>query len=262
MAGDVVLEVEGLRKRFGAQEVLRGVSFTVGRGEVKVIMGPSGSGKSTLLRSINLLVRPDAGRIALEGRELYPRQEIPVTEARRRIGFVFQHFNLFTHLTAIENVMIGLVRVLRLPREEARRRAEEALRMVGIGEDLWGKYPAQLSGGQQQRVAIARAIAMQPSIILMDEPTSALDPELVGEVLRVIGELARRRVTMLIVTHEVDFALEAADEIMVMEGGVIVERGTPEEILENPRHERTRRFLERILRRRGESTGAGGGARG
>ena len=153
------------------------------------------------------------------------------------------------HLTALDNVRIGLIKVKKLPPEEATRRAAEALRMVGITEDLWRKYPAQLSGGQQQRVAIARAIAMEPSIILMDGPTSALDPELVGEVLKVIEELARRRTTMLIVTHELDFALEAADEIMIMDQGVIVERGTPDEILRNPKHERTRRFIERILRR-------------
>jgi polar amino acid transport system ATP-binding protein len=248
--GDVVLRVENLWKSYGRQTVLRGVSFTVRRGEVKVIIGPSGSGKSTLLRCINLLVKPDRGRIELEGMEVYPRPSVSINKIRERIGFVFQHFNLFMHLTALDNVRIGLIKVKKMSKEEATRRAIEALKMVGITEDLWYKYPAQLSGGQQQRVAIARAIAMEPSIILMDEPTSALDPELVGEVLKVIEELARRKTTMLIVTHELDFALEAADEIMVLDGGVIVERGSPEEILRNPRHERTRRFIERILRRR------------
>jgi polar amino acid transport system ATP-binding protein len=246
---DIVLRVEDLWKSFGKQTVLRGVTFTVKRGEVKVLMGPSGGGKSTLLRTINLLVRPDRGRIELEGVEVFPRPAMKINKIRERIGFVFQQFNLFMHLTALDNVRIGLIKVKKLPPEEATRRAAEALRMVGITEDLWHKYPAQLSGGQQQRVAIARAIAMEPSIILMDEPTSALDPELVGEVLKVIEELARRRTTMLIVTHELDFALEAADEIMIMDQGVIVERGTPDEILRNPKHERTRRFIERILRR-------------
>ncbi len=246
---DIVLRVEDLWKSFGKQTVLRGVTFTVKRGEVKVLMGPSGGGKSTLLRTINLLVRPDRGRIELEGIEVFPRPAMKINKIRERIGFVFQQFNLFMHLTALDNVRIGLIKVKKLPPEEATRRAIEALQMVGITEDLWHKYPAQLSGGQQQRVAIARAIAMKPSIILMDEPTSALDPELVGEVLKVIEELARRRTTMLIVTHELDFALEAADEIMIMDQGVIVERGTPDEILRNPKHERTRRFIERILRR-------------
>lgn len=246
---DIVLRVEDLWKSFSKQTVLRGVTFTVKRGEVKVLMGPSGGGKSTLLRTINLLVRPDKGRIELEGAEVFPRPAMKINKIRERIGFVFQQFNLFMHLTALDNVRIGLIKVKKLPPEEATRRAAEALRMVGITEDLWRKYPAQLSGGQQQRVAIARAIAMEPSIILMDEPTSALDPELVGEVLKVIEELARRRTTMLIVTHELDFALEAADEIMIMDQGVIVERGTPDEILRNPKHERTRRFIERILRR-------------
>ncbi len=246
---DIVLRVEDLWKSFGKQTVLRGVTFTVKRGEVKVLMGPSGGGKSTLLRTINLLVRPDRGRIELEGIEVFPRPAMKINKIRERIGFVFQQFNLFMHLTALDNVRIGLIKVKKLPPEEATRRAIEALRMVGITEDLWHKYPAQLSGGQQQRVAIARAIAMEPSIILMDEPTSALDPELVGEVLKVIEELARRRTTMLIVTHELDFALEAANEIMIMDQGVIVERGTPDEILRNPKHERTRRFIERIVRR-------------
>jgi len=246
---DIVLRVEDLWKSFSKQTVLRGVTFTVKRGEVKVLMGPSGGGKSTLLRTINLLVRPDKGRIELEGAEAFPRPAMKINKIRERIGFVFQQFNLFMHLTALDNVRIGLIKVKKLPPEEATRRAAEALRMVGITEDLWRKYPAQLSGGQQQRVAIARAIAMEPSIILMDGPTSALDPELVGEVLKVIEELARRRTTMLIVTHELDFALEAADEIMIMDQGVIVERGTPDEILRNPKHERTRRFIERILRR-------------
>lgn len=243
---DVVLRVEDLWKSYGKTLVLRGVGFEVRRGEVKVLMGPSGSGKSTLLRCINLLVTPDKGRIELEGEEVFPKPARSISSIRQRIGFVFQQFNLFMHLTALENVEIGLVKVKKMPRSEARRKAVEALEMVGLGREVWGKYPAQLSGGQQQRVAIARAIAMEPSIILMDEPTSALDPELVGEVLKVIERLAREKTTMLIVTHEIDFALRAADEIMVMDNGVIVEKGSPQEITMNPRHERTRRFLESI----------------
>ena len=249
MTSDIVLRVENLWKSYGKLQVLRGVSFTVRRGEVKVIIGPSGSGKSTLLRCINLLVRPDKGRIELEGHEVFPRPSMSISKIRERIGFVFQQFNLFMHLTALDNVRIGLIKVKKMSKEEATKKAIEALRMVGIDESLWNKYPAQLSGGQQQRVAIARAIAMEPSIILMDEPTSALDPELVGEVLKVIEKLAKQRKTMLIVTHELDFALEAADEIMVLDHGVIVERGTPEEILRHPKHERTRKFIERIARR-------------
>ena len=249
MTSDIVLSVENLWKSYGKLQVLRGVSFTVRRGEVKVIIGPSGSGKSTLLRCINLLVRPDKGRIELEGHEVFPRPSMSISKIRERIGFVFQQFNLFMHLTALDNVRIGLIKVKKMSKEEATKKAIEALRMVGIDESLWNKYPAQLSGGQQQRVAIARAIAMEPSIILMDEPTSALDPELVGEVLKVIEKLAKQRKTMLIVTHELDFALEAADEIMVLDHGVIVEKGTPEEILRRPKHERTRKFIERIARR-------------
>ncbi len=246
---DIVLKVEDLWKSYGKTSVLRGVSFEVRRGEVKVLMGPSGAGKSTLLRCINLLVRPDKGRIELEGDEVYPNPSKSLSKIRQKIGFVFQHFNLFMHLTALDNVRIGLIKVKKMSKEEATRKAIEALEMVGIGKDLWHKYPAQLSGGQQQRVAIARAIAMEPSIILMDEPTSALDPELVGEVLRVIEELAKRKTTMLIVTHEMGFALKAADEIMIMDNGVIVERGSPKEIVRNPRHERTRRFIQSILAR-------------
>ncbi len=246
---DEVLRVENLWKSYGETSVLRGVSFEVKRGEVKVIMGPSGAGKSTLLRCINLLVKPDRGRILLEGREIYPKPYDAIHRIRQRIGFVFQSFNLFLHMTVLDNVRVGLVKVKKLSKEEATKIAIEALRMVGIGPELWNKYPAQLSGGQQQRVAIARAIAMNPSIMLMDEPTSALDPELVGEVLNVIRDLAARRMTMVIVTHEIDFAIDVADEILVIDDGKIVERGKPQEIISNPKHPRTRRFLERLKRR-------------
>ncbi len=240
-----VLRVENLWKSFGKQVVLKGVSFSVKEGETKVIIGPSGTGKSTLLRCINLLVKPDKGKIFLDGEEI-TRPGIDESKIRTKIGFVFQQFNLFLHLNALENVMIGLIKVKKMPREKARKIAEEALLSVGIDESLWKKYPAQLSGGQQQRVAIARAIAMNPRIILFDEPTSALDPELIGEVLKVMEDLARKGTTMLVVTHEITFAMKVGDEILFMDGGKIVERGPPREVILNPKHERTRRFLSRI----------------
>jgi len=242
---DKILEIEDLHKRFGNLEVLKGVSFNVYRGETKVIIGPSGAGKSTLLRCINLLVKPDRGRIFLEGEEI-TKPKVNLIKVRQKIGFVFQHFNLFMHLTALDNVRIGLIKVRKLSKEEATKRAQEALRLVGIDEKLWNLYPAQLSGGQQQRVAIARAIAMEPKIILFDEPTSALDPELIGEVLNVMEDLARRKMTMLVVTHEMGFAMKVADEILFMDDGRIVERGPPRQLLFNPKHERTKRFLSRI----------------
>jgi len=243
---DVVLRVENLRKRFGSEEVLKGVSFEVKRGEVKAIMGPSGAGKSTLLKCIDLLVEPDEGRIWLEGVELTD-PEINVNEQRRKIGFVFQEFNLFHHLTALENVMIGLRKVRKLPKDKARKRAEEALLRVHIDEKLWNKYPAQLSGGQKQRVAIARALAMEPSIMLYDEPTSALDPQLTGEVLEVIKELADSGMTSIIVTHEVGFALEVADELMIMVNGEIIERGAPAEVIYYPKAGSTKLFFEKMI---------------
>lgn len=241
------MKVENLRKRFGNEEVLKGISFDVMRGEVKVIMGPSGAGKSTLLKCIDLLVKPDEGRIWLEGVELTD-PAVNVNEQRRKIGFVFQEFNLFHHLTAIENVMIGLRKVKKLPKDKARELAEKALLRVHIDESLWNKYPAQLSGGQKQRVAIARALAMEPSIMLYDEPTSALDPQLTGEVLQVIKELADSGMTSIIVTHEVGFALEVADELMIMVGGRIIERGRPAEVVYSPESESTKAFFRKVLR--------------
>ncbi len=248
MVGDeIVLRVENIHKRYKDQEVLKGVTFEVRRGETKVIAGPSGAGKSTLLRCINLLTKPDKGRVWLEGVELTD-PETNINKMRQKIGFVFQEFNLFHHLTALENVMIGLTKVKKLPKDVARKKAEEALLTVHITEDLWHKYPAQLSGGQKQRVAIARALAMDPVIILYDEPTSALDPQLVGEVLRVMEELARKGVTGLVVTHEIGFALEVADEILFMYGGRILERGPPREVVFSPKHEVTRKFFENITK--------------
>ena len=248
---EVILKVEDIHKSYGKVQVLKGVSFELRKGETKVIAGPSGAGKSTLLRCINLLTKPDKGRVWLEGIELTD-PKVDINKMRAKIGFVFQHFNLFAHLTALENVMIGPIKVLKLSKEEARRRAEEALLKVHITEDLWNKYPAQLSGGQQQRVAIARALAMNPVVILYDEPTSALDPELVGEVLQVMKELAKQKVTSLVVTHEIGFAVSVADELMFMYGGKILERGPPREVVYNPKHEVTKRFFANISKLYGE----------
>ncbi|EEB73407.1 amino acid ABC transporter ATP-binding protein [Thermococcus sp. AM4] len=242
---DRVLVIRNLTKRFGEKPVLKGISFEVERGETKVIIGPSGAGKSTLLRCINRLIEPDEGEIIFNGTNILDRN-VDIRKIRARIGFVFQHFNLFKHLTALENVKIGLKVVKGMSDEEAEKKAIEALKMVHLEEDAFHKYPAQLSGGQQQRVAIARALAMEPEIILFDEPTSALDPQLAGEVLDVMRELARKKVTMLVVTHEIGFALNAADEVLFFYDGVIWESGKPEEILYNPKKKETREFLRRI----------------
>ncbi len=242
-----VLKVEDLRKSYGKNEVLRGVSFSIKENEIKVIIGPSGGGKSTLLYCINFLTKPDSGKIYLDSEEI-TKQGVNLSKIREKIGFVFQHFNLFMHLSAIENVLIGLTKVKGLKKEEATQIAEDALNLVGIDKKLWKLYPAQLSGGQQQRVAIARAIAMNPRIILFDEPTSALDVELIGEVLKVIKNLAEKGITMLLVTHELDFAKDVADEIMFLDEGRIIEKGKPEEIILNPKSERIKKFLGMISR--------------
>ena len=247
MSRDVVLRAEDIHKSYGKLKVLKGVSLEIRRGETKVIAGPSGAGKSTLLRCLNLLVKPDKGRVWLEDVELTdPRTDI--NKMRQKIGFVFQEFNLFHHLTALENVMIGLTKVKKMSKQEALAKAKEALLTVHITEDLWHKYPAQLSGGQKQRVAIARALAMDPVIILYDEPTSALDPQLVGEVLQVMKELSRKGVTSLVVTHEIGFALEVADELMFMYDGRILEKGPPKEVVFNPKYEVTKRFFANVAR--------------
>ena len=240
-----VLRVESLKKSYHKNEVLKGVSFSINEGETKVIIGPSGGGKSTLLYCINYLQKPDSGDIYLDSEPVTPKN---IYEARKKIGFVFQYFNLFMHLTALDNVMIGLTKVKKLPKDEAMKIAKDSLLLVGIKEDLFSHYPAQLSGGQQQRVAIARAIAMNPRIILFDEPTSALDVELIGEVLQAMKTLADKGITMLIVTHELEFARNVAHEIMFLESGVIAEKGAPEEIIENPKSERLRKFLSKIAR--------------
>ncbi len=239
------IDVQGLRKAFGELEVLRGVDFSVARGEVVCVIGPSGSGKSTLLRCVNLLEEPSAGRVMVAGTDVTD-PDVDIDLVRRRIGMVFQAFNLFPHLTALENLTIAQRRVLRRDRADAERIARANLERVGLG-DKAAAYPAQLSGGQQQRVAIARALSMEPELMLFDEPTSALDPELVGDVLAVMRGLARDGMTMLVVTHEMSFAREVADRVVFMDGGVIVEEGTPEQVVGAPRHERTRTFLARVL---------------
>lgn len=245
----MVLEIEELRKSYGSVEVLKGVNLEVRKGETKVIMGPSGAGKSTLLKCINMLVRPDSGRIYVDGEEV-TSPEADVVKIRQKIGFVFQEFNLFNHLNVLKNVTIGLTKVKKMSEREAVLRAKEVLETVRIGEELWSRYPAQLSGGQKQRVAIARALAMDPIIMLYDEPTSALDPELSYEVLDVMRELAEKGVTSLIVTHELGFALEAANSIAIMEGGKIVREGSPEEVLWSFSNWNPNRFYGRVIQPR------------
>jgi polar amino acid transport system ATP-binding protein len=250
-----MVRAEGVSKSFGTNHVLQGIDLQVDRGEVLCIIGPSGSGKSTFLRCINHLERVDAGRLSVDGEVVGYRQhgeklyELKPKEAarqRREIGMVFQRFNLFPHMTALENVTEAPIGVKRTPKAAAVARAQELLERVGLG-DKGGHYPAQLSGGQQQRVAIARALAMEPKLMLFDEPTSALDPELVGEVLDVMKELAASGMTMIVVTHEMGFAREVADELVFMDGGVVVESGDPREVLANPQHERTQAFLSKVL---------------
>jgi len=241
-----ILRLEGVRKSFGDNLVLDGIDLEVQTGEVLVVIGPSGSGKSTLLRCVNLLEPIQAGRIFFEGEEI-TRDGVDVSAVRQRIGIVFQQFNLFPHLTVIDNLTLAARRIRKLPRAEAERRARELLDVVGLPEKA-GQHPHQLSGGQQQRVAIARALMMSPKVVLFDEVTSALDPELVGEVLVVMRDLARGSgTTMLVVTHEMHFARDVGDRVVFMDGGKIVEQGRPADVLDNPREERTRRFLRRSL---------------
>jgi polar amino acid transport system ATP-binding protein len=255
MGEEALVRIRGLHKNFGGHVVLDGVDLDVREGEVAVLLGPSGAGKSTLLRCVNHLEKPDAGFVRVGGaisgyryargrlHELRPRE---ITRQRGRIGMVFQQFNLFPHLTVLDNIVEGPVATGRHGRREAAERARELLERVGLaGREK--AYPRQLSGGQQQRVAIARALAMEPALMLFDEPTSALDPELVGEVLAVIRDLAVSGMTMLIVTHEIGFAREVADTVVFLEGGRIIESGPPGEVLVNPRHERARAFLSAVL---------------
>jgi polar amino acid transport system ATP-binding protein len=250
-----MVEADQVSKSFGSNEVLKSISLTVNRGEVLCIVGPSGSGKSTFLRCINHLETVNAGRLRVEGvlvgykekgdklHELHPKE---AAAQRRDIGMVFQRFNLFPHMTALENVIEAPIRVKKVPRAQAVARAKELLAQVGLAEKA-DSYPAHLSGGQQQRVAIARALAMDPKLMLFDEPTSALDPELVGEVLDVMKQLAKDGMTMIVVTHEMGFAREVADSLVFMDGGVVVESGKPRDVLANPQHERTKAFLSKVL---------------
>jgi polar amino acid transport system ATP-binding protein len=250
-----MVRAEGVRKRFGRLEVLKGITLEVQIGEVMCLLGPSGSGKSTFLRCINHLEKIDSGRLSVDGElvgyrqvgdKLHELRESEVALKRSEIGMVFQHFNLFPHMTALENVTCAPIRVKGESRERARSRARELLGRVGLAEKL-DAYPAQLSGGQQQRVAIARALAMEPKLMLFDEPTSALDPELVGDVLAAMQLLAQEGMTMIVVTHEMGFAREVADTAVFMDGGIVVESGRPTDVLSNPSHERTRAFLSKVL---------------
>ncbi|MCU1585803.1 MAG: hypothetical protein QOI70_1899 [Microbacteriaceae bacterium] len=250
-----MVEADQVSKSFGSNHVLKSISLTVNRGEVMCLVGPSGSGKSTFLRCINHLEQVDAGRLRVDGTLIGYREkgdklhELKPQEAalqRRDIGMVFQRFNLFPHMTALDNIIEAPMRVKRMPKAKAVARAKELLARVGLA-DKASAYPAHLSGGQQQRVAIARALAMDPKLMLFDEPTSALDPELVGEVLDVMKELAVEGMTMIVVTHEMGFAREVADSLVFMDGGVVVEAGDPRSVLTDPQHERTRAFLSKVL---------------
>ncbi|MEU6147459.1 amino acid ABC transporter ATP-binding protein [Streptomyces sp. NPDC047081] len=251
----VMVDIRSVHKSFGPLDVLKGIDLQVRTGEVTVVLGPSGSGKSTLLRTINHLEKVDHGAISVDGTligyrrsgdRLHELPEREVLRQRTRIGFVFQNFNLFPHLTVVENVIEAPVSALKRPRKQAVESARRLLERVGLG-DKTDAYPNQLSGGQQQRVAIARALALEPKLLLFDEPTSALDPELVGEVLDVIRDLAHQGTTMIVVTHEIGFAREVADTVVFMADGRIVEQGPPADVLDNPRHERTRAFLSKVL---------------
>jgi polar amino acid transport system ATP-binding protein len=239
-----VLVANHLTKRFGPNTIFQNISLTIQERETVVIVGPSGTGKSTLLRCLNLLARAEEGQVFLDGQEITAKG-YSEDQARQRIGMVFQNFLLFNHLTALDNVLLGLTQVKRLPKDQARKRALSELERVGLA-DRADHYPGQLSGGQQQRVGIARALALDPRVMLFDEPTSALDPELIGEVLEVMKQLALEGMTMLVVTHEMSFAREAANRMILLDKGGIVEEGTPEDMFEHPKNERTHQFLSKI----------------
>ena len=247
MSAETIISVKNLEKHFnaGAVHALNGVTVDIGKSEVLVVIGPSGSGKSTFLRCLNLLERPTGGSVVFEGTDLTaPRTNINLY--RRRMGMVFQHFNLFPHMTILKNLTLGPVQLLKKSQSEADKKAMQLLERVGLA-DRADAYPSQLSGGQKQRIAIVRALCMEPDVMLFDEPTSALDPEMVGEVLDVMKELAKVGMTMVVVTHEMGFAREVADRVLFMDGGVIVEEGTPEQIFEHPKSERLQGFLSKVL---------------
>jgi len=240
-----VIYVKDLHKYFGKLEVLKGIDCHIGKGECVCVIGASGSGKSTFLRCLNLLETPTKGEIIIGGTNLMDKN-LDVDDLRKRVGMVFQHFNLFPHLTILENVTLAPIRHKMYSEKEAREKAMELLNRVGVG-DKADNYPAQLSGGQKQRVAIARSLALSPEVMLFDEPTSALDPEMVGEVLEVMKQLAQEGMTMVVVTHEMGFAKEVADRVLFMDGGVILEEGTPEQIFDHPKEDRTKEFLSKVL---------------
>ena len=242
---DTLIHIENLHKYFGKNEVLKGIDLRIEQGEVLVIIGPSGSGKSTLLRSMNLLEEPTKGRITFEGIDITDKKN-DIFKMREKMGMVFQQFNLFPNMTVLENITLSPIKTKGLSTSEAEQKAYELLEKVGLLEKA-NAYPASLSGGQQQRIAIARGLAMDPDVLLFDEPTSALDPEMVGEVLTVMQDLARSGMTMAIVTHEMGFAKEVADRVIFMDGGVIVEEGSPKNLFENPQETRTKDFLSKVL---------------
>ena len=245
MTGNVLIHVEDLHKKFGKLDVLNGITEDIHEGEVVSIIGPSGGGKSTFLRCLNLLEKPTAGKIFFEGVDLTAKK-VNLDLHRRKMGMVFQHFNVFPHLTVLQNITIAPTLEKKVPKAEAEKKAMELLQMVGLA-DKRDEYPRKLSGGQKQRLAIVRAMAMEPKVILFDEPTSALDPEMVGEVLDVIQNLARSGMTIVIVTHEMGFAREVSDRVLFMDGGVIAEQGSPEEIFGAPKQQRTIEFLSKVL---------------
>ena len=244
---DIILEIDHLKKSFGKNEVLKDISLTVKKGEVISIIGSSGSGKSTFLRSINLLEKPTGGKILYRGQKMN-KKNYDLTKYRENLGMVFQSFNLFNNLNVLENAIVAQTTVLKRNRTEAEKIAKDNLNKVGMTEQYWKAKPSQLSGGQKQRVAIARALSVNPEAILFDEPTSALDPEMVGEVLKTIKDLAKSGLTMLIVTHEMDFARDVSDRVIFMDQSVIAESGKPKQIFENPQEERTKVFLQRFLK--------------
>jgi len=240
-----VIKVKGLKKSFGKLDVLKGIDIEIKKGEVVVVIGPSGSGKSTFLRCLNLLEKPTGGEIIFEGMSI-TQNEKNIDSIRQKMGMVFQQFNLFPHLSIMDNIILAPVKVKGMNKDDAKKRAIELLKTVGL-EDKANSYPGQLSGGQKQRIAIVRALAMSPDVMLFDEPTSALDPEMVGEVLDVMKKMASQGMTMVVVTHEMGFAREVADRVIFMDGGEIVEEGSPEDIFTAPKHTRTREFLSKVL---------------
>ena len=245
MNGNVLFEIKDLQKKFGSLTVFDGLSETICKGDVVVIIGPSGGGKSTFIRCLNLLEQPTAGKIYFEGEDITAKG-FDVNRHRQKVGMVFQQFNLFNNLTVLENITISLTKVKKQSEEESKEKALTLLKRVGL-EDKANAYPSQLSGGQKQRIAIVRALAMEPDVLLFDEPTSALDPEMVGEVLQVISDLARDGITMVVVTHEMGFARKVGTRVLFMDGGQIAGQGTPEEIFEHPQNARTKEFLSKVI---------------